>query len=78
MHPPLLPSFRFRDVDHAVVWFDVARRDGEQLVDPHAGAPQHPQHEVVPLTALVSNSKHLVDLLLFQVVGDVLHAHCRK
>jgi hypothetical protein len=26
----------------------------------------------------VSNSKHLVDLLLFQVVGDVLHAHCRK
>ena len=77
MYPPPLPSFRLRDVDHAVLWFDVAWRDGEQLVDPYAGAPEHPQHEVVPLTTLVSRPEHLVHLLLFKVVGDVLH-DCRK
>ena len=74
MHPPLLPSFRLRDVDHAVTGFDVARRDGEQLVDPYAGAPQHPEHEVVTRAALVRRGKHLIDLLFFEVVGDVLHA----
>ena len=78
MHPPLLPSFRLRDVDHAVLWFDIARRDGEQLVDPYAGSPQHPQHEVVASAALVRRRKHLIDLLFFEVVGDVLHSQCRK
>src|ERR1019366_7028280 len=78
MYPPLLPSFGLRDVDHAVAGFDIAWRDGEQLVDSHSGAPQHPQHEVVSLTAEVRRCKHLVDLLLFEVVGDVLHARCRK
>ncbi len=67
-HPSLLPPFCLRDVDHAVIGFDVARRDGEHLVDPHAGAPQHPRHEVVPPTALVRRLEHLVDLLLFKVV----------
>ena len=72
MHPPLLPSLRLRD--HTVLWFDVAWRDGEQLVDPHPGAPQYSQHEVVPRAALVGRRKHLIDLFLFEVVGDVLHA----
>ncbi len=74
MHPPLLPSFRLGDVDHAVVGFDVTRRDGEQLIDPYTGAPQHPQHDIVARAALVSRLEHLIDLLLFKVVGDVLHA----
>ena len=78
MHPPLLPSFRLRDVDHVVIWFDVAWRDGEQLVDPQPGAPQHPQHKVVARAALMSRREHQIDLLLFKVVGDVLHTRCRK
>lgn len=77
MHPPLLPSFRLRHVYHAIVWFDVAWRDGEQLVDSHPGAPQHPQHEIVSRAATLSRLEHLIDLLLFEVVGDVLH-DCRK
>ena len=78
MHPPLLPSFRLHDVDHTVVRFDIARCDGEQLVDSHPGAPQHSEHEIVSGTTLVSRPEHLIDLLLFEVVGDVLHAQCRK
>lgn len=77
MHPPLLPSFRLSDVDHAVVCFYVAWRDSEQLVDPHASPPEHPQHEVVARAALVRCLEHLIDLLLFEVVGYVLH-DCRK
>ena len=35
-HPALLPPFRLYDVDHAVLWFEVARDVmDEQLVDPH-------------------------------------------
>ena len=71
MHPPLLPSFRLGDIDHAVVGFDVAWRDGEQLVDLHPGALQNPQHEVVALTALVRRRKHLVGLFLFEVFGHL-------
>ena len=78
MHPPLLPSLRLSNVDHVILWFDVARRYSEQLVDPHAGAPQHPQHEVVARAALVRRRKHLVDLLLLEVVGDVLHPSAEK
>ena len=78
MYPPLLPSFRLRDVDHVVLWFDVAWCYGEQLVDPYASPPQHPHHEVVPLTAPVRRCKHLVNLFFFKVVGNVLHSHCRK
>ncbi len=78
MHPPLLPPFRLRDVDYVVIGFDVAWRDGEQLVDSHPGAPQHSQHEVVTRAAPVSRGKYLIDLLLFKVVGDVLHSQCRK
>jgi hypothetical protein len=44
-------------------------RDGEQLVDPYAGAPQHPQREVVPSAALVHRRNHLIDLLFLEVVG---------
>ena len=40
MHSSLLSSFRLRNVNHFVVGFDVARRDGEQLVHSHAGSPQ--------------------------------------
>ncbi len=77
MHSPLLPSFRLRHVDHAVVWFDVAWRDDKQLVDAHPNAPQHPQREVVPPAALVRRCEHLINLLLLDVVGDALH-QCRK
>jgi len=31
-------------------------------------------HEVVARTALVRRRKHLINLLLFEVVGDILHA----
>ena len=78
MHPPLLSSFRLRDVDYVVIGFDVPWRDGEQLVDPHAGAPQHPQHKVVARAALMSRLEHLIDLFFFEVVSDVLHPQCRK
>src|SRR5665647_2648434 len=54
MNPPLLPSFRLCHVYHVVVWFDVAWRDGEQLVDSYPGAPQYPQHQVVSRAALMS------------------------
>src|SRR5665647_1927966 len=47
MHPPLLPSFCLCDVDYIVARFDVAWRDGEQLIDSHTCSPEHPQHEVV-------------------------------
>ncbi len=73
MNPSLLPSFRLRDVDHVVIGFDVPRRDGKQLVDPHACPPEHAQHEVVPRAALVCSLKYGINLLFFQVVGDVLH-----
>ena len=74
MHPPLLPSLRLCNIDHVVVWFDVARRDGQQLVYPYAGAPQHTHHEVVARAALVRRREHLINLFFFEVVGDVLHA----
>lgn len=32
MNPPLLPSFRFRDVDYAVMYLNVTRLDIKQLV----------------------------------------------
>ncbi len=70
------PPFAFVTLT-TVLWFDVARRDSEQLVDPYPRAPQHPQHEVVARAALVRRFEHLVDLFLFKVVGDVLH-YCRK
>jgi len=73
MDPPLLPSFRFRDVDYAISHFNVARPDVEQLANSHAGAPQYPQHEVVSCAALVCSLKYCINLFLFQVVGDVLH-----
>ena len=73
MNSSLLPSFRFRYVDHVVVSFDVAWRDCEQLIDSHASSPQYAQHEVIPLATLVRCFEYLIDLLLFEVVGDILH-----
>jgi len=73
MNPSLLPSFRLRDIDHAIVGLDVAWRYGEQLIDPHPGAPEHAQHEVVSCAALVCSLKYSINLLLFQVVSDILH-----
>jgi len=73
MHPPLLSSFSLRNVDYAVVNFNVARPDVEQLVDSYTGSPEHTQHEVVPLAALLRRQEHVIDLLLFEVVCDVLH-----
>jgi len=73
MHPPLLSSFGFRDIDHAIAGLDVTWLNVEQLVNSNTCSPKHPQHEVVSLATLACRLEYLIDLLFFQVVGDVLH-----
>ncbi len=73
MNPPLLPPFRLCYIHYTVVSFNVTGPDVEQFIDAQTSAPEYPQHEVVALATLVRRRKHLIDLLLFEVVRDVLH-----
>ena len=80
--PSLLASLCFHDVDDVVMIFDVSGPQVQQLIDADPRTPQHTHQQVVTFTATAGRVQHLINLCLFEVVGDVLHAtialHLRK
>ena len=77
MHPPLLPTFRLGNIDYVVAGLMSLGLMLSNSLTRNASPPEHSKHDVISFVGMVRCLKHLIDLLLLEVVGDVLH-ECRK